>query len=237
MTIPRCPPSPCMIVMVSTNTCIARDPDHSASTKPTEMTSKRPPLQHVVDRRLDHPVDRRVGEEARGEVEDRGADVVDLVGAERLRHVADRSGQGEDQRRHRQHGEERRLGREAGDAVPHRGADGRVRRSARRCRGPGHPRRPGEAGADPRLGRGLRRFGARHGVYGNHMSSRIRAATNQPPPLVGHNVVTSDAALVEAVTRHAGASVVDDLHGPGRGRGHRRGPGARPARATGTSPS
>ena len=32
-----------MIVMVSTNTCSAREPDHSASTKPTEITSKRPP--------------------------------------------------------------------------------------------------------------------------------------------------------------------------------------------------
>jgi putative acyl-CoA dehydrogenase len=43
------------------------------------------------------------------------------------------------------------------------------------------------------------------------MSTRSRAATNQPPPLVGHNVVTADAALVEAVTRHAGAAVVEDL--------------------------
>ena len=34
-----------MIVMVSTNTCIAREPDHSASTNPTEITSKRPPLR------------------------------------------------------------------------------------------------------------------------------------------------------------------------------------------------
>ncbi len=39
----------------------------------------------------------------------------------------------------------------------------------------------------------------------------LRASANQPPPLVGHNVVTSDAALVEAVTRHAAAEVVDDL--------------------------
>jgi putative acyl-CoA dehydrogenase len=39
----------------------------------------------------------------------------------------------------------------------------------------------------------------------------LRASSNQPPPLVGHNVVTSDAALVEAVTRHAAAEVVDDL--------------------------
>jgi putative acyl-CoA dehydrogenase len=39
----------------------------------------------------------------------------------------------------------------------------------------------------------------------------LRASTNQSPPLVGHNVVTSDLALVEAVTRHGSADVVDDL--------------------------
>ncbi|HEX3931209.1 MAG TPA: acyl-CoA dehydrogenase family protein [Nocardioides sp.] len=43
------------------------------------------------------------------------------------------------------------------------------------------------------------------------MSPSSREATNQPPPLVGHNVVASDRALVEAVTRHAGSDVVDDL--------------------------
>jgi putative acyl-CoA dehydrogenase len=43
------------------------------------------------------------------------------------------------------------------------------------------------------------------------MTSDNRVAMNQPPPLVGHNVVTSDAALVDAVTRHASASVVDEL--------------------------
>ena len=32
-----------MIVMVSTKTCIARDPDQRASTNPTEITSNRPP--------------------------------------------------------------------------------------------------------------------------------------------------------------------------------------------------
>ena len=38
-----------------------------------------------------------------------------------------------------------------------------------------------------------------------------RVATNQPPPLVGHNAVTSDIALVDAVTRHASADVVADI--------------------------
>jgi putative acyl-CoA dehydrogenase len=47
------------------------------------------------------------------------------------------------------------------------------------------------------------------------MRSDIREATNQAPPLVGHNVVTADAALVEAITRHASAEVVDDLVGLG----------------------
>jgi putative acyl-CoA dehydrogenase len=43
------------------------------------------------------------------------------------------------------------------------------------------------------------------------MRSDIRVATNQAPPLVGHNVVTADRALVDAVTRHASAEVVEDL--------------------------
>ncbi len=38
-----------------------------------------------------------------------------------------------------------------------------------------------------------------------------RIARNQAPPLVGHNTVTSDMALVEAVTRHASAATVDSL--------------------------
>ena len=47
------------------------------------------------------------------------------------------------------------------------------------------------------------------------MSSDIRGATNQAPLLVGHNIVTGDAALVEAVTRHASVDVVErfDLAG------------------------
>jgi putative acyl-CoA dehydrogenase len=41
------------------------------------------------------------------------------------------------------------------------------------------------------------------------MADDIRASTNQAPPLVGHNTVTSDVALVEAVTRHADADAVE----------------------------
>ncbi|WP_395659366.1 acyl-CoA dehydrogenase family protein [Nocardioides sp.] len=43
------------------------------------------------------------------------------------------------------------------------------------------------------------------------MRSEIRVATNQVPPLEGHNTVTGDRALVEAVTRYASGEVVDDL--------------------------
>ncbi|HEX6516536.1 MAG TPA: acyl-CoA dehydrogenase family protein [Nocardioidaceae bacterium] len=43
------------------------------------------------------------------------------------------------------------------------------------------------------------------------MTHDNRVATNQAPPLVGHNTVTSDIALVEAVTRHASAACVHDL--------------------------
>jgi len=39
----------------------------------------------------------------------------------------------------------------------------------------------------------------------------IRTAANQVPLLAGHNVVTADAALSEAVVRHAGAEVLESL--------------------------
>ncbi|WP_310963212.1 acyl-CoA dehydrogenase family protein [Nocardioides terrisoli] len=43
------------------------------------------------------------------------------------------------------------------------------------------------------------------------MTTDNRVALNQAPPLVGHNTVTSDAALVDAVTRHGSPEVVDQL--------------------------
>ena len=43
------------------------------------------------------------------------------------------------------------------------------------------------------------------------MKAHIRASANQAPPLVGHNVVTSDAALTDAVVRHGSPDVVEDL--------------------------
>ncbi|RYU10955.1 acyl-CoA dehydrogenase family protein [Nocardioides iriomotensis] len=43
------------------------------------------------------------------------------------------------------------------------------------------------------------------------MAADIRDVTNQPPLLVDHNTVTSDLALVDAVTRHASPDVVADL--------------------------
>jgi len=43
------------------------------------------------------------------------------------------------------------------------------------------------------------------------MSVDNRVAMNQAPPLVGHNTVRSDRALVEAVERHASREVVEDL--------------------------
>src|SRR3954454_23981243 len=48
-------------------------------------------------------------------------------------------------------------------------------------------------------------------AYGNDMDVDNGVASNQAPPLVDHNTVTSDLALVEAVTRHASSKVVEDL--------------------------
>jgi putative acyl-CoA dehydrogenase len=47
------------------------------------------------------------------------------------------------------------------------------------------------------------------------MSADIRATANQAPPLEDHNTVTSDRVLVEAVSRHASAAVLEDLVGLG----------------------
>jgi putative acyl-CoA dehydrogenase len=47
--------------------------------------------------------------------------------------------------------------------------------------------------------------------YGNDMGIDNRVATNQAPPLVGHNVVLADHALVESVELHGSREVVDDL--------------------------
>ncbi|GEP34147.1 DNA alkylation response protein [Nocardioides szechwanensis] len=44
----------------------------------------------------------------------------------------------------------------------------------------------------------------------------VRVTTNQAPPLVGHNVVTSDLALTEAVLRHGSADVLADIEAVGR---------------------
>lgn len=43
------------------------------------------------------------------------------------------------------------------------------------------------------------------------MDRELRVASNQAPPLQGHNIVTGDPALVEAVLRHGSPEVVDDL--------------------------
>ena len=50
-----------------------------------------------------------------------------------------------------------------------------------------------------------------HDNYGKAMTTDNRVARNQAPPLVGHNTVTSDPALVEALTRHGSEDVVASL--------------------------
>lgn len=48
------------------------------------------------------------------------------------------------------------------------------------------------------------------------MRTELRAATNQTPPLVGHDVVGGDAALREAVLRHGDETVLESLLPLGR---------------------
>jgi putative acyl-CoA dehydrogenase len=46
---------------------------------------------------------------------------------------------------------------------------------------------------------------------GTSNRASVRAAANQVPPLVGHNVVAADLALSEAVVRHGSAEVLEGL--------------------------
>jgi putative acyl-CoA dehydrogenase len=48
------------------------------------------------------------------------------------------------------------------------------------------------------------------------MDAELRSATNQPPPLVGHDVVGADAALTEAVLRHGSPEALASLAELGR---------------------
>ena len=48
------------------------------------------------------------------------------------------------------------------------------------------------------------------------MTGSTHVVTNQPPPLVGHDVFRADAALVEAVARYAGTEPLDGLAALGR---------------------
>jgi putative acyl-CoA dehydrogenase len=51
---------------------------------------------------------------------------------------------------------------------------------------------------------------------GGDVSRPTHEVTNQPPPLVGHDVVATDRALVDAVSAFANRSLVDDLLEVGR---------------------
>ena len=67
-----------MIVMVSTNTLSAREPDQSARMKPTEITSKRPAssTSSIVGTMI--RVDGALGEHPRREVDDRLPHLLDV---------------------------------------------------------------------------------------------------------------------------------------------------------------
>ncbi len=60
-------------------------------------------------------------------------------------------------------------------------------------------------------GDGLRHHGLYRRAMGTSDRASVRAAANQVPPLVGHNVVAADLALSEAVVRHGSAEVLEGL--------------------------
>jgi putative acyl-CoA dehydrogenase len=66
-------------------------------------------------------------------------------------------------------------------------------------------------------------FGCLHPLTLAAMSTRTHTVTNQAPPLVGHDVYSTDSALTEAVARHADparlAEITDELSELGRAAG------------------
>ncbi len=82
-------------------------------------------------------------------------------------------------------------------------------------RAPAPPRllllRSRRGGALPAWGHGLRHHGLYRRAMGTSDRASVRAAANQVPPLVGHNVVAADLALSEAVVRHGSAEVLEGL--------------------------
>ena len=124
-TMPRRPAMPYMIVIASTSTLSARDPDQSAIRKPMEMISNRPPDEHLVEGRLDDRVDRVVGEGLAGQGDHLLAEPRDRRHVEAARPrsrsapARPKTSGGSDKIP-----EERRLGAEPGDPVADADADG-----------------------------------------------------------------------------------------------------------------
>ena len=120
------------MVIVSTKTFSARDPDHRAITKPIEMISNRPP-DKTSSNVGSITVLTAAGVNAReDEVQHLFTEAGDGLHVEALGDVPDGAGQTEDQRRQRQDREERGLGREAGHPIADRTTD-RVRRQPPGC--------------------------------------------------------------------------------------------------------
>ena len=127
-----------MIVMVSTNTLRARDPDQSERMKPIEMTSNRG-LETTWSRVRSTTLltASSVSSLAR-QIDDRCAEIVDRPGIDPADDVGDAGGQSEDQWRQRQDRKERRLGSKAGDAIAQAGTDGLRDERARQPRSSTH---------------------------------------------------------------------------------------------------
>ena len=146
-------------------------------------------------------------------------DVLDDVRPEPVAEIADRPDEPEEQRRQGQQREEARLGGQPGHAVAEadrRGLPGQGARS-RPGRVPGRPVRPRNRPA--RCARSPRPQPSTVG----HVSAPTHEVTNQPPPLVGHDVFAADAALVEAVRGTAGRLPLAGLSALGRRAGSRGG--------------
>ena len=172
-----------MIEIVSMNTLSAREPDHRA-TEPIEIRSGRPPSKTSLRVFLMTSVNYVRGEHVTRPVEDALLGLGDDVLTDPVAEIADRPDQAEQQRRQGQQREEARLGGQPGDAVAEavgHGLAGEPPHDVSRTSG---ERRPGPSSPS----NGLRG----HGSTVGHVSAPTHEVTNQPPPLVGHDVLRAD---------------------------------------------
>ena len=197
--IPRLPPSPYMIEIVSMNTLSARDPDQSAITKPMETMSKRPPSNTSVRVCLMTSLTTSEVRTCGGAVDDALLHLLDHVGADPVAEIADRPDQPQQQRRQGEQGEEARFSGQPCDAVAEADRGGLADQMPDDPAGTGARAPAGSVGAnDP---------AATPSTVG-HVSAATHEVTNQPHRWSDHDVLATRRRSGRSSPADGGAGAV-----------------------------